>query len=280
VDLDDLWVYEQDYGLSTAGEGSIYDDAVPRLLDLFEAHETRATLFVIGSDLSRDRVRDVLRDALERGHAVANHTQDHRPDFGQLPEEEKVVQVTAADDALRETLGASPVGFRGPGYVFDDALRDALAARGYRYDSTRYPGWTTALMNVTMRAKGATKALGSPDIDLPTWWGRGIPDRMVELPIMTVSRLHLPAHTTALYAFGRAYVAGIRPLLRAREPHGVFLLHAIDGLDAAAAPHLDMLPTLARPLEWRLKVIGDVLDAARGGGRIETTEALLRRRAR
>jgi peptidoglycan-N-acetylglucosamine deacetylase len=276
VDLDDLWVYEQDYALEAESGASIFDDAVPRLLDLFEAHGARATLFTIGRDLAGERARAVLRDALARGHAVANHTQDHLAGFGLLDAEGKAAQVATADETIRDALGAKAVGFRGPGYVFDDGLRDVLVGRGYRYDSTRYPGWTVPLMSIAMRSKGATKALGRPEIDLPDFYGRGpAPAGMVEVPMMTVTRLLLPAHTTAIYAFGPAYAKAIHALLRPRPPRGVFLLHAIDGLDAAAAPHLGMLPTLRRPLEWRLDVVAGVLDAARAHGPIETTETLL-----
>jgi hypothetical protein len=36
-----------------------------------------------------------------------------------------------------------------------------------------------------------------------------------------------------------------------------------------------MLPTLKRPLDWRLHVVEAVLDAARARGEIATTESLL-----
>jgi peptidoglycan-N-acetylglucosamine deacetylase len=276
VDLDDLWVYEQDYGLPAPGTGSIYDEAVPRLLDLFEAHGARATLFAVGRDLERERARKVLRGALARGHAVANHTLDHRADLGACDAATRARQVLDGDAAIRAALGVTPVGFRGPGYVFDDVVHSALEERRYRYDSTRYPGWIVPLMNVAMRSKGATKALRRAPIALPEWSGGPPPDApLVEVPIMTVTRLLLPAHTTAQFAFGTIYARALRALLRPRAPRGAFLLHAVDGLDTAAAPHLAMLPALARPLAERLGLIAGALDALRAHGELTTTEAAL-----
>jgi hypothetical protein len=279
VDCDDLWVYRQDYGLPPDGGPSIYDHALPRLLELFEGRGVRATLFVVGSDLSRQRAREVLRGAIERGHAIANHTQDHRGDFGVCDPRLRAEQVVAGDEAIRATLGVTPIGFRGSAYCFDSTVRAALVGLGYRYDSSYYPGWTLRLMALAMRAKGADKALGGPEddrVEPPHWYGAGpAPEGLVEVPILTLTRLRLPVHTTALYAFGPPYARVATALLGARPPHGVFLLHAIDGLEQAAAPELDMLPTLKRPLDWRLRVIEAMLDAARGRGELATTEALL-----
>jgi peptidoglycan/xylan/chitin deacetylase (PgdA/CDA1 family) len=278
VDCDDLWVYRQDYGLAATDGPSIYDEALPRLLERFEASGVRATLFVVGADLSRQRVREVLRGAIDRGHAIANHTQDHRDDFGVCEPQLRAHQVAEADEAIKAHLGVTPIGFRGSAYCFDSTVRAALVARAYRYDSSHYPGWTLKLMGLAMRAKGATKALGGPKADrveLPAWYGGPDPGGLVEVPIMTLTRLQLPVHTTALYAFGRPYARAATALLRARPPRGVFLLHAIDGLEAAAAPELGTLPTLKRPLDSRLRTIDSVLDAARARGEIATTESLL-----
>jgi peptidoglycan/xylan/chitin deacetylase (PgdA/CDA1 family) len=272
VDCDELWVYHQDYGLDSAPGGSIYDEAVPRLLELFERHGVRATLFVVGADLERDQTREVLRDAVRRGHAVANHTQDHRPDFGVCEPALRAEQVARGHDAITAALGAAPVGFRGSAYCFDPAVEAVLRERGYRYDSSHYPGWTLALMTLAMRAKGATKSLGGERVELPHWYGGGRPDELVELPIATLTRARLPMHTTAIYAFGPAYARAAIALIRARAPHGVFLLHAIDALDAEAAPELATLPTLKRPLDWRLELIGAVLAAAGSG---PTSESVL-----
>jgi hypothetical protein len=278
VDCDDLWIYRQDYGLPAAEGASIYDEALPRLLELLERHGVRATLFVVGADLNRQPAREVLRGAMERGHAIANHTQDHLVDFGVCDPQLRSLQVATAHDSIKTALGVDPIGFRGSAYCFDSTVRAVLVGRGYRYDSSHYPGWTPKLMTLAMRAKGAGKSLGSKEarVELPHWYGAGAaPEGLVELPILTLTRLRLPMHTTALYAFGPAYVHAVTALMRARAPRGVFLLHAIDGLEPEAAPELAMLPTLKRPLDWRLGVIERVLEAARARGEIATSEALL-----
>ena len=50
VDVDDLWVYYQSIGRN-APDGAralIYEQGIPRLLELFERHSIRATFFVVG----------------------------------------------------------------------------------------------------------------------------------------------------------------------------------------------------------------------------------------
>jgi peptidoglycan/xylan/chitin deacetylase (PgdA/CDA1 family) len=279
VDCDDLWIYRQDYGLPAADGPSIYDDALPRILDLLERQGVSATLFVVGADLARQRVRQVLRTAVERGHAIANHTQDHPADFGVCEPQLRARQVAIADESIRTALGVNPIGFRGSAYRFDSTVRAALVGLGYRYDSSHYPGWTLKAMTLAMRAKGSHKSLGGSveaGAGLRHWYGaQPDPGGLLEVPILTLTRLHLPVHTTALYAFGPLYARAATALMRVRAPHGVFLLHAIDGLEAGAAPELGMLPTLKHGVEWRLRVVDAVLEAVRSRGSIGTTEALL-----
>jgi len=65
--------------LQKVEDGETREQIVQYFVDRYGA---KATLFVVGTDLKHDQVRNVLRDAIRRGHAIANHTQDHLGDFG------------------------------------------------------------------------------------------------------------------------------------------------------------------------------------------------------
>ena len=173
--------------------------------------------------------------------------------------------------------GAPPVGFRAPGYDLSSTMLRALAARGYRYDSSVFaaPAYyaakatVMALLALRGRPSGAVLTdpralLASPDpyrpaLDAP--WRRGDAPLM-ELPIAVSPALRIPAIGTSLLLapapVRRALVASM-----ARRPHFNFELHAIDLCDA----ELDQLPAelvarqpdLRVPLAEKLTRFDDVL---------------------
>ena len=81
VDVDDLWVYYQSIGRNAPNEARalVYEQGIPRLLELFEAYGIRATFFIVGRDLPAQGAS--VRELIRRGHEVANHSTWHRPGF-------------------------------------------------------------------------------------------------------------------------------------------------------------------------------------------------------
>ncbi|RBP47701.1 peptidoglycan/xylan/chitin deacetylase (PgdA/CDA1 family) [Roseimicrobium gellanilyticum] len=52
-----------------------HPEDTPRLLDLLDAHQARATFFFIGANAKKHR--KLVRQVIKRGHEVANHTMNH-----------------------------------------------------------------------------------------------------------------------------------------------------------------------------------------------------------
>ena len=52
-------------------------ERTPRLLEILERHGARATFFMIGEHAEKHP--ELVRHVAEAGHAIANHTWDHRP---------------------------------------------------------------------------------------------------------------------------------------------------------------------------------------------------------
>lgn len=74
------------YPVRTDGKKVVYltfDDGpsttnTPQILDVLDQYNIKATFFVLGSSIDKgDEAKEVLKETVERGHAIANHTYSH-----------------------------------------------------------------------------------------------------------------------------------------------------------------------------------------------------------
>ena len=142
VDVDSINSMRVFYGLSPEPLSSaepIYHKAIPRFLDIFDEYCVKATFFVIGGDCAHMAVRNILRQVVDRGHEVANHSLRHTLGFSMLPSKEKEADILESTRLIGQACGRAPVGFRVPGYDIDEDTINILARAGYCYDSAAYP---------------------------------------------------------------------------------------------------------------------------------------------
>lgn len=100
----------------------------PQILELLEAHDARATFFVIGENAGRHP--DLVRAIAAAGHEVAHHTQTHPLAMFWCA---TPAQVTKELDAALEVLGRAgcrPTRFRPPAGIKNPWLAPRLRARG------------------------------------------------------------------------------------------------------------------------------------------------------
>ena len=83
----------------------------PKLLDLLEKYEARATFFVIGRFVGHCPA--IVRETAARGHLVANHTQTH-PNLFWLGQRAIRDQLQQAQAAVFAAAGFAPKWFRPP----------------------------------------------------------------------------------------------------------------------------------------------------------------------
>ena len=104
----------------------------PKLLELLDQLELRATFFITG--WSVDAHPAMAEAILRAGHEIGHHGYYHlMPDPGApLLEEE----LDRGFDALKRRLGVVPSGYRAPVGEFTEALRVALVRRGIVYTSS------------------------------------------------------------------------------------------------------------------------------------------------
>lgn len=83
----------------------------PRLLDLLDRYEARATFFLIGR-FARE-CPGLVKEISARGHVIGNHTETH-PNLFWLPPAQISAELQRCCAAIADTLGAPPRWFRPP----------------------------------------------------------------------------------------------------------------------------------------------------------------------
>jgi hypothetical protein len=281
VDLDPLRAYHTLWGLPVdrAARGVALGIWLPRFLDLFESLDVNATFFVVGEDLRRsldegDAGADAIVRAIASGHEIASHSWAHDYSMIDWSAEAIMRDLKRADRVLR-AVGASPIGFRAPGYTHDRRLLSQVAALGYRYDSSKLPSplyyATKRAVIAWLRVRGRSSA--SRTDGAAAFFGPRRPHLLAELglwevPISVSAFSRAPMMGTFLLAGPSVISSALRAEASAmRDLH--LELHAIDLADADQDPIDPELatrqPELKVPLETRLERLRTLLEA-RGGG--------------
>jgi polysaccharide deacetylase family protein (PEP-CTERM system associated) len=110
-----------------------------RLLDLFSAHDVRATFFVLG--WVADRFPALVRDIAARGHELASHGQHHQLVYMLTPDQFRE-DVRRAKSTIEQLTGAAVRGYRAPSFsIIKQSLwaLDVLIEEGHTYDASIFP---------------------------------------------------------------------------------------------------------------------------------------------
>ena len=121
-----------------------------KLLDVLDAHRSRATFFVLGEMATW--YPELVREIAVRGHEIACHGFCH-VDMTVLGPEQFRSQLRQARSVLQATTGQTPVGYRAPNLVYEPWATKILESEGFLYDSSvcvsrsiggKYKGWANA----------------------------------------------------------------------------------------------------------------------------------------
>ena len=110
-----------------------------RILDLLDAHTTKATFFVLGWVVERHP--RLIRTLVARGHEVASHGYAHRRVYTQTTEQFRT-ETRRSKRLLEDTLGQPIRGYRAASYsitVQSLWALDVLREEGFVYDSSIFP---------------------------------------------------------------------------------------------------------------------------------------------
>jgi hypothetical protein len=295
IDLDDYQDYESLVDRQRdATPPSFYDDALPRFLDLFDRHGVRATFFVIGRDMANPSRRRRVRELVERGHEVGNHSFSHPYNFRALPRAQKAREIDRGDEAIADALGERPVGFRTPSCEISAETLHLLAERGYLYDSSVFPTpmmWLFMLYgrifvrHANYQLGEFLTALAPPRPYFPSRdrlrRPRALDDveapRILEIPFSVLPGLRIPFYSTLLRRLGTGFFDLLLWAYGRRRPELHALFHQIELADlerTSLGRALERSPGLGVPFERRAVFVSHAVAGLAAAGEPVTLREL------
>ena len=105
---------------------------VPRVLDLFEKYNIKATFFIPGHTI--DTFPEICKEIVAKGHEVGHHGYIHATP-AELKYEEEVKEMKMGLESLNR-IGVKPSGYRAPNWDFSKNTLKILEEYGFIYDSS------------------------------------------------------------------------------------------------------------------------------------------------
>jgi hypothetical protein len=247
IDVDPLECYYQIHGITVKkGDNIVYEQAIPRFLDILDNFGFKATFFLIGKDVREGGNHEVIKEIARAGHEIGNHTWSHPYNLTRLSPAVIWEEIERAHLILKDATGSAISGFRAPGYNINQDIVTGLKALHYTYDSSIFPSppyymaKMAAIVLKRIRGRKSHSVLGHPGVILApsspyfissvSPWRRGT-GGLMELPVTVTPGVAFPFIGTSIALAGRK-ITGIT--YNVIKHFRVFLnleFHAIDLLD-------------------------------------------------
>lgn len=101
-------------------------DKTKLIMDEIEKNGYKCTFFVTGFWV--DANKDLVKEINERGHQVANHSENHLH-LGEANNQTIATEIDTTSNKIKEIVGTSPLYFRAPFGEYDNGLINALNER-------------------------------------------------------------------------------------------------------------------------------------------------------
>ncbi len=114
----------------------------PKILDLLDQHEAKATFFVKGKLAEQNP--ELLRQVVARGHQIANHSHTHPSGTWWCSPPARIArEIDLASRAIQNAIDETPRRFRAPVGMKNWWVHPRLRARGMRLIGWSSRGWDT-----------------------------------------------------------------------------------------------------------------------------------------
>jgi peptidoglycan-N-acetylglucosamine deacetylase len=137
-------------------------DVTPRVLDVLDRYDARATFFCIGERARR--YPQCVEAIVARGHAVENHSQRHRHNFSLLGPRALHCEIEAAQQTLTEVSGMRPLFFRAPAGLRNPFLEPVLCRLGLQLASWTRRGFDTRAHSAAVISQRLLHGFAARDI--------------------------------------------------------------------------------------------------------------------
>lgn len=281
LDLDNQWSYMKIHGDSGWEKFPSYlDRFIPHILDLLNQLNLKITFFIVGQDAAFDINKVYIKQIVENGHEVGNHSFHHESWLHLYPKEKIRDEILKAESYIENVTGEKPVGFRGPGFSWSENLISILSELGYVYDASTLPTFigplarfyyfkTSKLTPDEKKERG--KLFGTFKDGLrpikPYFWKVNGNIKLLEIPVTTIPIIKTPFHLSYLI-----YLNSISPLLmkqylniaiifcKVTKTSPSFLLHPLDLIGGDLVPELKFFPGMNLSSSAKTKIFLSVVD--------------------
>ena len=134
----------------------------PAVLALLDQHGAKATFFCVGKQAAL--YPDLCRDIVQRGHAIENHSQQHRHNFSLLGPAGFRRELEAAQTTLSAITGEAPRFFRAPAGLRNPFLEPVLQRLGLQLASWTRRAYDTREGDASIVLRKLSAGLGAGDI--------------------------------------------------------------------------------------------------------------------
>jgi hypothetical protein len=264
IDVDEIWTLLRQFGLKHEESDRVYSSSISRMLDLFDFYNFKATFFIVGEDAKHHAKKRVLKQIINKGHELANHSLSHAYGLADHSFKRKKEEILEADKIISDIVGKKITGFRAPAYSVDEGVLDILEENEYLYDSSLFPSFLGPLISFYFeRNKDSKSAFGNFSNGMAPLslyhplkgkiWKKG-KRRLVEIPVSVIPFFRIPYHMAYVFAsHAKLFDMGFF-LTRKSGSLFNYVLHGTELIDELKNLRFPSQFLMDTPIEKRLKI--------------------------
>ncbi len=117
----------------------VYNEGLPRLLDLYDKYSINTTFFITG--YIANLIPDIVTKISSRGHEIGSHGLSHKKEHGfdVIDYKTQLEHLKKSKKILEDISGKEVISFRSPALRLSDNTVKALQESGYKIDSSVAP---------------------------------------------------------------------------------------------------------------------------------------------